>query len=126
MRYLTDRKRATGMGSAKSGTAHFWAMKVSSVALLILIPLFVFTFGTIVGEDYATVTAYFAHPFPALIAALTLIVGFEHFQSGAQVLIEDYVHGLAQKITIILIKCISYGLMPLFFSPRDPILLGPI
>ena len=111
MRYLTDRKRATGMGSAKSGTAHFWAMKVSSVALLILIPLFVFTLGTIVGEDYATVTAYFAHPFPALIAALTLIVGFEHFQSGAQVLIEDYVHGLAQKITIILIKCISYGLM---------------
>ena len=111
MRYLTDRKRATGMGSAKSGTAHFWAMKVSSVALLILIPLFVFTFGTIVGEDYATVTAYFAHPFPALIAALTLIVGFEHFQSGAQVLIEDYVHGLAQKITIILFKCISYGLM---------------
>ena len=111
MRYLTDRKRATGMGSAKSGTVHFWAMKVSSVALLILIPLFVFTFGTIVGEDYATVTAYFAHPFPALIAALTLIVGFEHFQSGAQVLIEDYVHGLAQKITIILIKCISYGLM---------------
>ena len=111
MRYLTDRKRATGMGSAKSGTAHFWAMKVSSVALLILIPLFVFTFGTIVGGDYATVTAYFAHPFPALIAALTLIVGFEHFQSGAQVLIEDYVHGLAQKITIILIKCISYGLM---------------
>ena len=111
MRYLTDRKRATGMGSAKSGTAHFWAMKVSSVALLILIPLFVFTFGTIVGEDYATVTAYFAHPFPALIAALTLIVGFEHFQSGAQVLIEDYVHGLAQKITIILIKCISYGLL---------------
>ena len=111
MRYLTDRKRATGMGSAKSGTAHFWAMKVSSVALLILIPLFVFTFGTIVGEDYATVVAYFAHPFPALTAALTLIVGFEHFQSGAQVLIEDYVHGLAQKITIILIKCISYGLM---------------
>ena len=111
MRYLTDRKRATGMGSAKSGTAHFWAMKVSSVALLILIPLLVFTFGTIVGEDYATVTAYFAHPFPALIAALTLIVGFEHFQSGAQVLIEDYVHGFAQKITIILIKCISYGLM---------------
>ena len=111
MRYLTGRKRATGMGSAKSGTAHFWAMKVSSVALLILIPLFVFAFGTIVGEDYATVTAYFAHPFPALIAALTLIVGFEHFQSGAQVLIEDYVHGFAQKITIILIKCISYGLM---------------
>ena len=49
MRYLTDRKRAIGMGSAKTGTAHFWAMKVSSFALLILIPLFVFTFGPMLG-----------------------------------------------------------------------------
>lgn len=111
MRYLTDRKRAVGMGSAKTGTGHFWAMKVSSVALLILIPLFVFTFGCIVGSSFDEVIAYYQRPFPAIVAALTLIVGFEHFQSGAQVLIEDYVHGLAQKITIILIKCFSYGLM---------------
>jgi succinate dehydrogenase / fumarate reductase membrane anchor subunit len=34
MSYLTDRKRATGTGSAKTGTEHFWLMKVSSVALL--------------------------------------------------------------------------------------------
>ena len=32
MRYLTDRKRAVGLGSAKSGVHHFWAMKMSSVA----------------------------------------------------------------------------------------------
>ena len=111
MRYLTDRKRAMGMGSAKTGTEHFWAMKLSSVALLILVPLFVFTFGTVVGEDYATVVAYFGHPVPALIAALTLIVGFEHFKSGAQVLIEDYVHGVAQKLWIIGITCLSYAAM---------------
>lgn len=111
MRYLTDRKRAMGMGSAKTGTEHFWAMKLSSVALLILVPLFVFTFGTVVGEDHATVVAYFGHPVPALIAALTLIVGFEHFKSGAQVLIEDYVHGMAQKIWIIGITCLSYAAM---------------
>jgi succinate dehydrogenase / fumarate reductase membrane anchor subunit len=111
MRYLTDRKRAVGMGSAKSGTAHFWAMKVSSVALLILVPLFVFTFGSIVGAPYEEVLAYYQRPFPAIIAALTLIVGLEHFQSGAQVLIEDYVHGAAEKITIILVKCLAYGMM---------------
>ena len=111
MRYLTDRKRAVGMGSAKSGTAHFWAMKVSSVALLILVPLFVFTFGSIVGAPYEEVLAYYQRPFPAIIAALTLIVGLEHFQSGAQVLIEDYVHGTAEKIIIILVKCLAYGMM---------------
>ena len=111
MHYLTDRKRAVGMGSAKTGTGHFWAMKLSSVALLILVPLFVFTFGTIVGEDHATVVAYFAHPAPAIIAALTLIVGFEHFKAGATVMIEDYVHGILQKICIIALTCLSYGAM---------------
>ena len=52
MRYLTDRKRATGLGAAKAGTAHFWRMKVSSVALLILVPLFIFTFGPVLGQPY--------------------------------------------------------------------------
>ena len=109
MAYLTDRKRATGMGSAKSGTHHFWSMKVSSVALLFLVPMFIFTFGGILGSTYAEVTAYFARPFPAIVAALTILVGFKHFNDGAQVLIEDYVHGTMQKVMIILVTCLSYG-----------------
>lgn len=109
MRYLTDRKRATGMGSAKSGTAHFWSMKVSSVALLVLIPLFVFTFGSMLGQPHAEVLAYFARPFPAIVAGLTLAVGFKHFNEGAQTMIEDYVHGTTQKIAIIAVTCLSYG-----------------
>ncbi|QFT82746.1 Succinate dehydrogenase/Fumarate reductase transmembrane subunit [Roseovarius sp. THAF27] len=111
MRYLTDRKRAMGLGSAKSGVHHFWAMKVQSVALLILIPLFVFTFGGILGAPFEEVTAYYARPFPAIVAALTLVVGFKHFADGCQVLIEDYVHGTAQKVAIILVTCLSYGAM---------------
>lgn len=109
MRYLTDRKRATGMGSAKSGTAHFWSMKISSVALLVLIPLFVFTFGSMLGQPHDAVLAYFAQPFPAIVAALTLAVGFKHFNEGAQTMIEDYVHGTTQKIVIIAVTCLSYG-----------------
>ena len=111
MRYLTDRKRAAGLGSAKTGTAHFWAMKVSSAALLVLVPLFVCMLGRVIGESHQDVIAHFARPGPALIVALTLIVGLEHFKSGAQVLIEDYVHGTAQKIWIIAVICMSYALM---------------
>ena len=109
MRYLTDRKRATGMGSAKTGTAHFWAMKVSSVALLVLIPMFLLTFGAILGADYETMAAYYAKPFPAIVAALTIVVAFMHFKDGVQVLIEDYVHGLSQKVLIIAMICLSYA-----------------
>ena len=35
MAYLTDRKRAAGLGSAKNGTEHFWNMTVSSYALCV-------------------------------------------------------------------------------------------
>lgn len=109
MRYLTDRKRAVGMGSAKTGTAHFWSMKLSSFGLIFLVPLFIFTFGPMLGDSHAEVIAYFERPFPALIAALTIVVGFMHFKDGVQVVIEDYVHGTQQKIWIMAMTCLSYA-----------------
>lgn len=109
MSYMTDRKRATGRGSARAGTEHFWSMTKSSVALLILVPLFVFTFGPTLGTSYEEAVAYYSRPFPAVIAALTIGVGFYHFKGGAQVMIEDYVGGLNRKIAIILMTCLAYG-----------------
>ncbi|MDO5756385.1 MAG: succinate dehydrogenase, hydrophobic membrane anchor protein [Rhodobacterales bacterium] len=111
MRYLTDRKLAEGLGSAQSGVKHHWSMILTSVALVILIPLFIFTFGPILGAPHAEVVAYFGRPFPAIVAALTLIVGFRHFAAGCQVMIEDYVQGLARKVTILLVYCLSYAAM---------------
>ncbi len=109
MAYLTDRKRAEGWGSAKSGTAHAWRVKKSSVALLILIPFFIFTFGSALGGSYEEIVAYYSRPFPAIVAALTLVVGFQHFNDGVQVLIEDYVHGAAAKVLLIGMTCLSYA-----------------
>ena len=111
MAFLTDRKRASGMGAAHSGTEHHWQMIVTSVALLILIPAFIFTFGSALGRPYEEVLAYYARPMPSLIAALTFLVGFFHFRKGVQTLIEDYVHGLARKVAIIAMICLSYALM---------------
>lgn len=109
MAFLTDRKRAVGMGAAKSGTQHHWAMKKSSVALLILVPFFIFTFGGALGGTHEEVLAYYSRPFPAIVAALTILVGFHHFNMGVQVLIEDYVHGPMEKILILVMTCLSYG-----------------
>ena len=49
MAYLTDRKRVDGMGASGSGTTHFWHQTVLSAALVLLVPLFVFTFGAVLG-----------------------------------------------------------------------------
>lgn len=109
MSYMTDRKRAAGLGSAKNGTEHFWNMTVSSYALAILTPLFIFTFGGILGAPHEEVIAYYQRPFPAVVAGLMLAVGFMHFKNGAQVLIEDYTGGNLRHWLIIGVTCISYA-----------------
>lgn len=109
MSYMTAMKRAVGHGSAREGTTRHWSMTKSSVALLILTPLFLFTFGGILGAPHAEVVAYFARPFPAVVAGLMIVAGFMHFKTGIQMVIEDYVHGTAREYTIIATTCLSYA-----------------
>lgn len=109
MAFMTDRKRATGLGSARDGTNRHWTTTLSAMGLLVLVPLFVFTFGVMLGRSHEDVTAYFARPFPAIVAILTLWVGFMHFKNGARVVIEDYVHGYAREFLIVAVTGLSYA-----------------
>ncbi len=109
MRFITDRKRAAGLGSAKTGTEHHWHMMVTSVALVPLVLMFILSFGAILGSPYSEVIAYYQRPFPAMIAILTMLVGFNHFAHGARSTIEDYTGGLTRKALIIGVNCLSYS-----------------
>ena len=109
MPYITDAKRVAGFGSAHSGTEHMWRLTISSVALVVLVPLFVFTFGRAVGEPWPEVVAYYSRPFPALVAALTLAVSWWHFAKGVHVLITDYTRGLTRKALIVVSHIVSYA-----------------
>ncbi len=110
MAYITDRKRVSGLGSARGGTAQHWTMTVTSVALLILTPFFLAVIGPILGADHAEVIARLGKPIPAVIVAAYLVVGMHHMRYGVQVLIEDYVQGLTRKIAIIATTILSYGI----------------
>ncbi len=110
MAFLTDRKRAAGLGTAHSGTLQHWRMKISSIALLVLVPLFVFSFGSILGGSWEEVAAAYQRPFPATVALLTFIVGFWHFRAGAQVMIEDYSGGITRRALVVGVTCLSYTL----------------
>jgi succinate dehydrogenase / fumarate reductase membrane anchor subunit len=109
MRYLTDRKRAVGKGSARAGTEHHWAMQVSSVGLAILVPVWLIVFGRALGQDHAGVVETFSRPFPAILTALVLFVGMRHFAAGATMMIEDYAHGLMRKFLVISVISLSYA-----------------
>lgn len=109
MSYLTDRKRAEGLGASGTGTGHHWHMILTSSGLVVLVPLFLFTFGRVIGAPHDAVIAYYSRPFPAIVAALTFAVGFVHYRMGVQVAIEDYVGGLARKVTIVVMACLCYA-----------------
>ncbi|MDA7964049.1 succinate dehydrogenase, hydrophobic membrane anchor protein [Ruegeria sp.] len=108
MHYLTDRKRAQGNGAGRQGTHHHWQMMVSSTALVFLVPLFVFTFANGLGGTYEEVLAYYSRPFPAIITALTLVFGTIHLMREAQAAVEDYVHGVAEKLTLMAVTGFAY------------------
>jgi len=108
MRYITDRKRAEGRGAGHTGTEHHWSMQVSSVGLAILMPVWVYIFGSTLGQGHAEVLATFARPLPAILTALVLVIGMRHFQKGAQMMIEDYSHGITRKALIIGAIALSY------------------
>lgn len=111
MRYITDRKRAEGLGSGRTGTHHHWKMMVSSAALVVIVPLFVFTFGAALGREHAEVLAYFARPFPAIVAALALVAVTLHCKGEAEEAIIDYVHGTRAKLMLVAVAALSWTMI---------------
>ncbi|MCW8308472.1 succinate dehydrogenase, hydrophobic membrane anchor protein [Acidiphilium sp. PA] len=108
--------RARGMGSAKSGLGHWWAQRLTAMALLPLSLYFVLSVFLLEGADQAAMLRYMAEPwngvlFIALVAAL-----FYHLQLGLQVVIEDYIHSEARRLTAVLAMravVIFFGLLAL-------------
>lgn len=110
MRFLTDRKRAEGRGSAHAGTEHHWYMQVSAVGLAFIVPAFIYLFGSLLGASHEQVIATLSRPFPAILSALVLVFGLAHFRKGAQMMIEDYTRKSTKKVLIILVITMTYGL----------------
>ncbi len=91
MSYKTEYKRVAGLGSARSGVHHFISQRMTAMALVFVIPVFLYQFIGALGGDYQQVLATYQHPFPALVAVATVLMLFRHLRLGLQVVIEDYV-----------------------------------
>ena len=127
MRYLTPRKAAKGLGAAGPGsaTAHHWSMTVSSVALMVLTPAFIFVIASAIGLPHEAVVAYFSRPYPAIVTALFLIVGLLHYVNGTQIMVDDYLAHGERKVALLISKLLGwaviaaavYALARMAFSP---------
>ena len=104
MSLQSDLGRVKGLGSSKSGTSHWWAQRVSALALIPLTLWFVYSAMKFIGMDLFAFRAWLNEPGSVLLLSLFLIALFYHMQLGLQVVIEDYVHGEKNKIFLLLIN----------------------
>ena len=97
--------RVRGLGSAKEGTGHFWAQRVTAVALVPLTFLFVVLLFVLIGKgaDHAGMVAIMGNPLWAIIMLSFIVAGFYHMMLGMQVVIEDYIIHEGAKTALILI-----------------------
>lgn len=116
MSYLTDRARANGLGSAKEGTDHWWGQRMTAIALVPLGIFFIIPFAMNVGAGYDEMVATYTNPVHAIIAALFIVVAFNHLRLGIQVVVEDYVHGALGTACLIAntLFCTLFGFAGLF------------
>ncbi len=108
MSLRTDLGKVRGLGSAKEGVAHWWAQRLTAIAL---VPLMLWLVGSIVelaGADIVAVESWIADPIVAVLLVLLLGTAFHHAQLGLQVVIEDYVHSEGVKLfSIVLVKFLA-------------------
>ena len=102
MAFRTPLNRVRALGSAKDGTDHFIAIRVTSIALAILLTLFLVIIVASVGQPYETVRQTLASPLVSLVMVAGIAATVVHMRLGMQVIIEDYVHDETDRSSVLL------------------------
>jgi succinate dehydrogenase / fumarate reductase membrane anchor subunit len=94
--------RARGLGAAKEGTGHWWAQRVTAIALVPLSLWFIFSILSLAGGGQPAVAHWASHPLVTVLLLCLVVATFYHMQLGLQVVIEDYIHVEAAKLASLL------------------------
>ena len=84
--------RARGLGSARAGSHHWWAQRLTALALVPLTIWFIFSVIHLTGATRPEVILWLSAPWTMGLMLALIVATFHHLQLGVQVVIEDYVH----------------------------------
>ncbi len=104
MSLQTDLARVRGLGSAKEGTGHWWAQRLTAVALVPLGIWFVFAAVSLAGANLGEFRAWLTAPYNLILMVLLVGVLFHHMQLGMQVVFEDYIHNERSKTVVLILN----------------------
>ncbi|WP_084396271.1 succinate dehydrogenase, hydrophobic membrane anchor protein [Henriciella aquimarina] len=110
--FETPTAAARGLGSAKSGTGHHIHQRVSAIALIFLVPWFLYAVIAASRSGFEGATAWLAQPWNAILMILTLGAAFYHMRLGMQVVIEDYIAKAGMKQGLLILNTfVCFGLL---------------
>lgn len=113
----TPLSRVRGLGSARSGTSHFWHQRLTAVANVPLALAFIAIVVCATGSGYEEALALVRSPLVAILLLLFILSAAYHMRLGMQVIIEDYVHGEAMKFALLILNtffAVAVGLASAF------------
>jgi len=116
MSLRTPLSNAKGLGSAKEGAHHWWAQRLTSIALVPLTILLALCIASFENYSYESVVTWIQSPWVAVGLSLLVVTMFYHVQLGIQVIIEDYVGGWLKVASLIALNfaCIALVFIGLF------------
>ena len=106
--------RARGLGSARAGSKHWWAQRVTAAALVPLTLWFIWSILRLTDGTRDDVADWLSSPLVMAMMLSLIAATFHHLQLGLQVIIEDYVHQESLKLPAVLAMkgvCILLGLV---------------
>ena len=89
-------------GSARGGTDHFWRQRLTAAANVPLTIGLVVLIVMTIGRPYTEAVAILGSPVGAAILILMVISVTIHMRIGMKVIVEDYVHGEAMKVVLLI------------------------
>ncbi|MDE0409466.1 MAG: succinate dehydrogenase, hydrophobic membrane anchor protein [Alphaproteobacteria bacterium] len=101
MEFRTSAKAVRGLGSAREGAAHWWAQRMTALALVPLSVWFAVSVIRLAGAEHGALTEWLASPFNAVAMLLFTLAGFHHAALGLQVVLEDYVSHEGRRVAAI-------------------------
>jgi succinate dehydrogenase / fumarate reductase membrane anchor subunit len=113
----TPLARVRGLGAARSGTAHFWQLRLTSVASVPLTIAFVIIVVSLLGRNHAAVVQILGSPLVAIIMLLFIVTNVYHMWLGMQIIVEDYVHHELAKLSMLMVNtffCVLVAIASLY------------
>ena len=104
MSLRTPLGRARGLGSAKEGMHHWWAQRLTAIALIPLCLWFIYSIVYMTGMQHDIVVDWIKSPVVTVLLLLFIFSLFYHAQLGMQVVIEDYIDCEVLKISSIILN----------------------